>query len=74
MSLVKNDSKMTVIFALAIALLCVTLGWPIAVAFACGWMIRNFMWVRMINKELPAMIKAASLKMLADGIKKSKLN
>lgn len=74
MKLVKNDPKMTVIFALIIVLLGVWLGWPMAGMFAAGWMIRNFMWVRHVERELPVMIKAAAMKALAEGIKKSKLN
>ncbi len=72
--MITYDNKTLAIFVLAFTLIAVVLGWPVAGGFAAGWMIRNFMWVRHLNAQLPALIKGAALKLVADGIAKSKNN
>ncbi len=72
--MIKHDNKSFVIFILFVLLLGTLLGWPVAGSFAAGWMIRNFMWVRHLNSQLPVLIKGAALKLVADGIAKSKNN
>ncbi len=72
--MIKHSWAAFVIFVLATALTGTTLGWTAATMFAVGWMTRNVMWTYMINNQLPGIIKAECLKIMAAGIAKAKQN
>lgn len=72
--MIKNDPATLAIFALAVLLVGVVLGWTPAGMFALGWMIRNYMWVRSLRAQLPILLQQAVLKKIAQNMKNSKLN
>ncbi len=68
--MIKNDWNSLAIFVLATTLLVVLFGGVAGGCFAAGWMIRNFMWVKNINKQLPGIVTEELKKMMA----KARLN
>ncbi len=61
-------------FTLAVALLTVPFGWPVGVSFAGGWMVNNWLWVRAIKDQLPAIIKREVTQMIVKALTQARKN